>query len=180
MFFICFVIPGFVMVYCYTKFVWSVAKVNRDVRNFQSTNTTKRMDTPMRLALLVLLLCFAFFICWIPFHVFHMVRAIGISVSQKMCTNLRDILSTMAYVNACINPILYSVSLLAQFCIIWIWRNFELSYLDSAQFWIAIFECGGYFELSYLNLVQFSITIFEVGEIFNYHIWIYNRIVETS
>lgn len=98
------------MVYCYTKFVWNVAKVNRDVQSFQSSKANgKRMDMSMRLALLVVLLCFAFFCCWIPFHVFHLVRAIGIDVSNAVCTNMRDILSTMAYLNACVNPILYSV-----------------------------------------------------------------------
>lgn len=44
-----------------------------------------------------------------PFHVFHIFRATGISVNSRTCATLRDVLSTMAYVNACLNPILYSV-----------------------------------------------------------------------
>ena len=116
LFVVCFVIPAMVMVYCYSRFVWSVTKVNRDVRSFQSTTNVNpaknRMETPLRLALLVAILCLAFFVCWVPFHVFHIVRAIGLNISSTACTNLRDLLSTMAYLNACINPILYSVSVL--------------------------------------------------------------------
>ncbi|CAG5095279.1 Oidioi.mRNA.OKI2018_I69.XSR.g14114.t1.cds [Oikopleura dioica] len=104
----CCVIPAFVMIFCYTRFWFRVKKVTRDVQNFQNSKRRNKMDSTRRLAILVAVLCSSFFLCWTPFHVFHIFRATGISVNSTTCATLRDVLSTMAYVNACLNPILYS------------------------------------------------------------------------
>ena len=61
LFVICFAIPSFVIVYCYSKFVLNVSRVNRDVKNFDQNSTKKRLETPARLTVLVAILCLAFF-----------------------------------------------------------------------------------------------------------------------
>ena len=61
LFIICFAIPSFVIVYCYSKFVLNVSRVNRDVKNFDQNSTKKRLETPARLTVLVAILCLAFF-----------------------------------------------------------------------------------------------------------------------
>lgn len=106
----CCVVPAFVMIFCYTRFWFRVKKVTRDVQNFQNSKRRNKMDSTRRLAILVAVLCSSFFLCWTPFHVFHIFRATGIKVTSRTCATLRDVLSTMAYLNACLNPILYSVS----------------------------------------------------------------------
>ena len=61
LFIICFAIPSFVIVYCYSKFVINVSRVNRDVKNFDQNSAKKKLETPARLTVLVAILCLAFF-----------------------------------------------------------------------------------------------------------------------
>jgi len=98
-FFTCFVGPATVMIYCYTKFVLSVSKVDPQISSMLFRSSTHWM---------ILTRLSVFFMCWTPFQIFHLIRATGITVTQSVCTNLRDILSLMVYINSCVNPILYS------------------------------------------------------------------------
>ena len=87
LFIICFAIPSFVIVYCYSKFVLNVSRVNRDVKNFDQNSTKKRLETPARLTVLVAILCLAFF--W-KGDIFSIV---GVKISRDHCLVFRQTLT---------------------------------------------------------------------------------------
>ncbi|XP_071979134.1 C5a anaphylatoxin chemotactic receptor 1-like [Engystomops pustulosus] len=89
-----FIIPFLVIITCYTILVVRVKK--------RFTQNTKTMT-------LVLVVIAGFFICWLPYHVVGFVIAANPSHSDtyKSIKQVDTIFVAIAFMNSCINPIIY-------------------------------------------------------------------------
>ncbi|XP_020373903.2 C3a anaphylatoxin chemotactic receptor [Rhincodon typus] len=88
-FVLAFLIPFIIIVTCYTIIT---IKIRR-----------KRKKVPSRLYKLISMIILAFFVCWLPFHVLNIIHV----MTDKELKAWLPIVTSVAYANSCINPILY-------------------------------------------------------------------------
>ncbi|KAG8587056.1 hypothetical protein GDO81_005553 [Engystomops pustulosus] len=89
-----FILPLLVMVTCYTILIIRVRK--------RFTQRTKIMKV-------VLVVIVGFFICWLPYHVTGMIAVLNPEDSFTYKFHLDEIFIAFAFMNNCINPIIYVV-----------------------------------------------------------------------
>ncbi|KAM3912129.1 C5a anaphylatoxin chemotactic receptor 1-like [Leptodactylus fuscus] len=89
-----FVIPFLVIIFCYTMLIHRVK-----LRFTQNTKTTK-------VSIVVIV---GFFVCWFPYHVLKAIWAMNENTSSLYMSveKVQDIFIALAFVNSCINPIIY-------------------------------------------------------------------------
>ena len=97
-----FIIPSFIIIFCYAKIVWIVKRkvINRRVRK----------DKVAKLAAFVIS---AFIFCWTPYHVMNLYSALGgwwrlFAVDPCIYNSIKPFTICLAYANSCINPIVYA------------------------------------------------------------------------
>jgi len=57
---------------------------------------------------MVIAMVSCFFICWLPYHIFHLLKLRGITLFRSYCELIGDVTYILAFTNSCINPILYT------------------------------------------------------------------------
>lgn len=89
-----FVIPFVVIALCYGVLMRRVSG-----RYTQSTKTLK----------VVLVVIIGFFVCWLPYHIFGLILAVNGTTSTvyKSVHHVDPLIIALAFVNSCINPIIY-------------------------------------------------------------------------
>ena len=97
-----FLIPLFVISYCYTKIVLIVRK--------KVISKRVRKDRVAKLAAFVI---GAFIFCWTPYHVMNLYSALGgwwklFKVDPCFYSDVKPFTVCLAYANSCINPIVYA------------------------------------------------------------------------
>lgn len=92
--FMSFIIPFLVIVTCYSILM------NRVKSRF--TQNTKTMKV-------VLVVIIGFFVCWLPYHVAGLILALHVNTSEIYQSTIKSdpIFIAIAFVNSCINPIIY-------------------------------------------------------------------------
>uniref|UniRef100_A0A4W5LZM1 C5a anaphylatoxin chemotactic receptor 1 n=1 Tax=Hucho hucho TaxID=62062 RepID=A0A4W5LZM1_9TELE len=56
---------------------------------------------------IILVVVTAFFVCWLPYHIIGLVIEYGVEASQVMAGALDPLAISLAYINSCLNPVLY-------------------------------------------------------------------------
>ncbi|XP_041742858.1 C3a anaphylatoxin chemotactic receptor [Coregonus clupeaformis] len=56
---------------------------------------------------IILVVVTAFFVCWLPYHIIGLVMEYGREASAVMAGTLDPLAISLAYVNSCLNPVLY-------------------------------------------------------------------------
>ncbi|XP_063791764.1 C5a anaphylatoxin chemotactic receptor 1-like [Pseudophryne corroboree] len=89
-----FIIPFLVITACYSILVKKVS------RRFTNSNKTLKV---------VLVVIIGFFLCWLPYHVAGLILALNSSKSAifKSTLLVDPVLIAIAFINSCINPIIY-------------------------------------------------------------------------
>ncbi|XP_061119738.1 C3a anaphylatoxin chemotactic receptor [Conger conger] len=86
-----FVIPLFIIVACYSLIGRKVSSIARSQK-------------AMKLILGVIV---AFFVCWLPYHVVGLILEYGGDLDHAVMESLDPLSISLAYMNSCLNPILY-------------------------------------------------------------------------
>ncbi|XP_078608669.1 somatostatin receptor type 2-like [Branchiostoma floridae x Branchiostoma japonicum] len=115
-----FVVPLIIIITCYSLIIHSIS--NSDVLSTpdradglvpaggrqQNPGHAARVHRHKKLTRLVLMLVAAFVLCWLPYHVFHIVRLIVLPKMSKTWLLLALTFNALSFTNSVINPILYS------------------------------------------------------------------------
>ena len=49
---------------------------------------------------LIAVLIISFVFCWLPFHLWHLIKIVGVLLSERMCSVTTDVTYCLAYFNA--------------------------------------------------------------------------------
>ncbi|XP_076820904.1 somatostatin receptor type 2-like [Clavelina lepadiformis] len=98
-----FVIPFFIITICYIMIIMRLLQPSETRGRSKQAERTRRKVTRM-----VIVLVITFFICWLPFYVWHLIQIRGIRANIGVCHNVRDFTFCLGYANSCLNPILYT------------------------------------------------------------------------
>jgi len=103
-----FLIPLFVIVYCYTRFLHSIYSVTKNVSTSTAMSTTHQ-DEIRRLTILIMTLIAAFLICWTPVQVTGIMRTSGMlsNVCSTTCKVIIQLKKNLVWVSAVINSLIY-------------------------------------------------------------------------
>lgn len=103
---ICFIIPLFVMFYCYLRVFLKVRFHKKQVQRWSSSREAERnFRRETKTARVVFTVLFVFVVCWTPFVIVHVLQSIpSISMSRLVfhCVTL------IAGVHSACNPIIYT------------------------------------------------------------------------
>nr|XP_039261295.1 type-1 angiotensin II receptor-like [Styela clava] len=84
---------------------------NKLINQSEPTNITKVTNQKAKILMNVLVPCLiaAFAICWMPYHLFHLLQINGVNMSSDAaCHVTRDVTFCLAFFNSALNPILNS------------------------------------------------------------------------
>nr|XP_002120222.3 somatostatin receptor type 2-like [Ciona intestinalis] len=98
-----FVIPFIIISACYIMIIVKLQQPSGAKTRSRQAERTRRKITRMVVALVI-----AFFICRLPFYVWHLVLIPGVDVSPGVCHDVRDFTFCLGFINSCLNPILYT------------------------------------------------------------------------
>ncbi|XP_039273775.1 somatostatin receptor type 2-like [Styela clava] len=98
-----FIVPFTVITLCYAMIVVRLLQPSETRSRSRQAERTRRKVTRMVVALVVV-----FFVCWLPFYVWHLVQIRGIHVSMAVCSHVRDFTFCLCFANSCLNPLLYT------------------------------------------------------------------------
>ncbi|XP_073705391.1 chemokine (C-C motif) receptor 12a [Garra rufa] len=98
-FFLFFLMPLLIVLYCYTRITIRIMST--------------RMTEKCRAVKLIFVIVFAFFICWTPYNIVILLKAIKLSFGdQNDCSNALDyalyVTRNFAYLYCCISPVFYT------------------------------------------------------------------------
>jgi len=98
-----FCVPFIVIVICYTLIIIKILKPSElKVRSTQAERKRRKVTR------MVIAMVSCFFICWLPYHIFHLLKLRGITLFRSYCELIGDVTYILAFTNSCINPILYT------------------------------------------------------------------------
>jgi len=98
-----FCVPFIVIVICYTLIIMKILKPSElKVRSTQAERKRRKVTR------MVIAMVSCFFICWLPYHVFHLLKLRGITLYANYCDLIAGVTYILAFTNSCINPILYT------------------------------------------------------------------------
>ncbi|XP_070579882.1 mu-type opioid receptor-like [Ptychodera flava] len=106
-FVLAFPIPFLIITFCYVSMVISLMTSKNDS---PLTESDESKQSKRRVARMVLGIVIAFFICWLPFWIYQMIR----KYSTLVITNsisvyiVQFVFIALTYVNSCLNPLLYT------------------------------------------------------------------------
>ncbi|XP_066289239.1 somatostatin receptor type 2-like [Branchiostoma lanceolatum] len=113
-----FVVPLVIIITCYSLILGSISKshvlstpdrvVGLVAGRQHNYGHAARVQKHKKLTRVVLILVAAFVFCWLPYHVFHIVRLIVLPEVSKTWMLLALAFNALSFTNSVINPILYS------------------------------------------------------------------------
>lgn len=101
-----FALPVAVMVILYTIIIVFLKRQN----SLMVTNSTRRRKTKRRVAKVVVIVVVVFIICWFPIHIILIMSNYGVYKNSKMHVIIQISANCLAYMNSCINPLIYTIS----------------------------------------------------------------------
>ncbi|KAI8491087.1 Kappa-type opioid receptor [Branchiostoma belcheri] len=116
-----FVVPLVIIITCYSLIICSISRSDAlstpdhadgggQVAGLQHVTPghAARVHRHRKLTRLVLILVAAFVLCWLPYHVFHIVRLSVLPETSRTWMLLALTFNALSFTNSVINPILYS------------------------------------------------------------------------
>lgn len=98
-----FVLPFSIITICYAMIVAKLLQPSETRSRSRQADRTRRKVTRMVVALVVV-----FFVCWLPFYIWHLVQIRGVHVRPGTCSIVRDFTFCLGFANSCLNPLLYT------------------------------------------------------------------------
>merc|ERR1719376_1180467 len=98
-----FTIPLLIICACYASILKKVFQPSVSGAKSSGSQSTRKRVTRM-----VIVLVTTFIICWLPYHVFQLMKFRGVAIAEADCDTVGESLSILAYANSVFNPLMYT------------------------------------------------------------------------